>query len=81
MFTLTVKQKPGKLLHRIFGNTASVINILKISLIIKSSFCFITRTYLTIVSASKKSEKIRNSAPEQIMVVSEVRIAVTLLFI
>ena len=81
MFTLTVKQKPGKLLHRIFGNTASVINILKISLIIKSSVCFIMRMYLTIVSASKKSEKIRNSAPEQIMVVSEVRIAVTLLFI
>ena len=82
MFTLTVKQKPGKLLHRIFGNTASVINILKISLIIKSSFCFITRTYLTIVWASKKSkwEKIRRSAPEKIMVVSAGSVAVTPLY-
>ena len=82
MFTLTVKQKPGKLLHRIFGNTASVINILKISLIIKSSFCFITRTYLTIGWASKKSkwEKIRRSAPEKIMVVSAGSVAVTPLY-
>ena len=80
---MTLEQNPGELLHRIFGNIASVINIFKISLIIKSSVCFIMRMYLTIVSASKKSrwEKIRSSAPEQIMVVNEVRIAVTLLSI
>ena len=82
MFTLTLEQNPGELLHRIFGNIASVINIFKISLIIKSSVCFIMRMYLTIVSASKKSkwEKIRRSAPEKIMVVSAGSVAVTPLY-
>ena len=82
MITLSVKQNPGELLHRIFGNTVSGINILKISLIIKSSVCFIMRTYLTIVSASKKSrwEINRSSAPERIMVVSGRSVAVTPLY-